>query len=411
MGNIVYGASQWAMLIFLAKLGSPAMVGSFTLALAICAPVVIFTNLQLRNILSTDVEQQFRFRSYVELRLFCSCIAMLIIVTLTIVMQYPPDRAVIILLIGMAKVIESISDILYGRLQRMERLDIVAKSTILKGLGSVAVTVCCLYLTHNLLWTIAAYTMVWLLLLLFYDLPKARQVGDETGKNIREGRIIEAAAIKRMLVMALPLGAAGFLDTFNANLPRYFVEQHVGVTELGYFSAIVYIMIAGAMVVSAIGQSVTPRLAKYFSRDRHAFGVLFRKVMLLGAGISLVSVLIPLFFGSELLAVIYTPEYSGYNRVFQWSMLGGALWYVASFLECGIYAIRNFKVQTPILICVVASTCISLYLLLPRYALVGAAVSICIGMLVRLLGGIIIFTYLYMLSGRRREARESYSCQ
>ena len=34
-GNAVYAACQWGMLVVLAKLGSPEMIGQFTLGLAV----------------------------------------------------------------------------------------------------------------------------------------------------------------------------------------------------------------------------------------------------------------------------------------------------------------------------------------------------------------------------------------
>ena len=47
-GSVIYGACQWGMLSVLAKLGGTVIVGQFTLALAISAPVFTFTSLQLR---------------------------------------------------------------------------------------------------------------------------------------------------------------------------------------------------------------------------------------------------------------------------------------------------------------------------------------------------------------------------
>ena len=58
-GDVIYAACQWGMLIVLAKLGSPEMVGQFALGLAVTAPVIIFANLALRQIQSTDVRNEF----------------------------------------------------------------------------------------------------------------------------------------------------------------------------------------------------------------------------------------------------------------------------------------------------------------------------------------------------------------
>jgi O-antigen/teichoic acid export membrane protein len=59
VGNIIYAASQWGMLVVLAKLGSPEMVGQFMRGLAVTAPIILFSNLQLRQIQTTDVKQHY----------------------------------------------------------------------------------------------------------------------------------------------------------------------------------------------------------------------------------------------------------------------------------------------------------------------------------------------------------------
>src|SRR2546425_157717 len=55
-GNVVYAACQWGMLIVLARLGSPTMLGQFALGLAVTTPVIIFANLQLRAVQTTDAK-------------------------------------------------------------------------------------------------------------------------------------------------------------------------------------------------------------------------------------------------------------------------------------------------------------------------------------------------------------------
>ena len=52
----------------LAKLGTPEMVGQFTLGLAITTPLIMFTNLQLRAVQATDASRQYKFGDYFALR-------------------------------------------------------------------------------------------------------------------------------------------------------------------------------------------------------------------------------------------------------------------------------------------------------------------------------------------------------
>ena len=50
VGNVVYAGCQWAMLVVLAKLGTPEMVGQFALGLAISGPVIMLANTGYRRL-------------------------------------------------------------------------------------------------------------------------------------------------------------------------------------------------------------------------------------------------------------------------------------------------------------------------------------------------------------------------
>ena len=133
LGNFVYAACQWGILIVLAKLGSPEMVGQFTLGLAVTAPVIMFTNLNLRAVQVTDTSHQYLFGDYLGLRLISIGLALVSIVGITLAAGYNWQVSSIILVIGFAKALESIGDVFYGLLQQYERMDRIAVSMMIKG--------------------------------------------------------------------------------------------------------------------------------------------------------------------------------------------------------------------------------------------------------------------------------------
>lgn len=117
VGNIIYAASQWGMLVVLAKLGSPEMVGQFTLGLAVTAPIILLSNLQLRQIQATDVDGKYQFGDYFGLRLICTGVALSAIAMITLTAGYRRETSLAILVIGFAKALESITDVFHGLFQ------------------------------------------------------------------------------------------------------------------------------------------------------------------------------------------------------------------------------------------------------------------------------------------------------
>src|SRR5947209_7215699 len=80
-GNVVYACTQWGILVLLAHLGDAAVVGRFSLGLAITAPIMLFAGLSLRTVQATDARREFLFADYAGLRLLMVAIALSAIVS------------------------------------------------------------------------------------------------------------------------------------------------------------------------------------------------------------------------------------------------------------------------------------------------------------------------------------------
>ena len=145
-GNVVYAGCQWGMLSIISKLGSPEMVGKFALGLAIAGPIIIFADLALRSVQVVDVRQEYRFGDYIGLRLISTTVAFLVIVAVALSGSYSAETLWVVILIGIAKGFEAISDVIYGLLQQRERMDWIAQSMVVKGLLSLAMFAISFYL-------------------------------------------------------------------------------------------------------------------------------------------------------------------------------------------------------------------------------------------------------------------------
>src|SRR5919197_2263596 len=138
LGNVVYAGCQGGMLVVLAKVGSSRMVGQFALGLAVATPVIMFANLQLGSVQATDARRQYRFGEYLGLRLITTALAFLAMIGIVLLSRHRWDTALVVVAVGLAKALESISDLIYGLLQQHERMDRIAKSVMLKGPVSLA---------------------------------------------------------------------------------------------------------------------------------------------------------------------------------------------------------------------------------------------------------------------------------
>src|ERR1017187_3732912 len=213
-GNGVYLACQYATLMVLAKLGNPKLVGQFSLGLAITAPVIIFSQMQLRQMQVTDVRGEYLFADYFSSRLSFSALALVIIGGVVAFSGFPLAVGLLVMLIGLAKVFESLSDVAYGKIQRHERLDLIAISLVIKGLGSLLAFGIALRLTGSVIWSVAAMCAVWAALFFCYDLPTANRVSEERAKLL----VWRFPTLKRLTMLAMPLAFASGLTSILGNM-------------------------------------------------------------------------------------------------------------------------------------------------------------------------------------------------
>jgi len=83
----------------------------------------------------------------------------------------------------------------------------------------------------------------------------------------------------RLAWLSLPLGLTMLLLSLNTNIPRYFIEHYLDTSALGIFAALAAVTRASDMVVQALGQSASPRLAKlYAASDSKSFCRILFKV-------------------------------------------------------------------------------------------------------------------------------------
>ncbi len=381
VGNIVYAGCQWGMLMILAKLGSPEMVGQFTLGLAVTAPLIMFAELQLRLVQATDAKRQYIFADYLGLRLLGIGLAIITIALIAFSVGYRLETSVVILLVGLAKGIESISNVFHGLIQQHERMDRIAISLMIKGPLSLLLLAVGVHIFGNLVLGVAGLVLAWAVVLVGFDIRN----GASFLKQIPKPRW-HWKTLKMLVWLTLPLGLVRLLISLNLNIPRYLIEQYLGERELGIFSAIAYLMMVGNIILNALGESASPKLAQYYAvGDFINFRKLLLKLEGLAAFIGVGSILVAVFAGKEILTLLYQPEYAKHQDLFVWLMIAAAINYMSYFLRYGMTAARYFRVQMFLFFAVASTSAVVCLWLLPKLGLIGAAIGLINGGIVEVI--------------------------
>jgi O-antigen/teichoic acid export membrane protein len=372
VGTVINAFAHWAILSILAKYGSVTRVGEYTFALSVITPLMLFSSLQLRSIIASDVKHEYHFGSYLSVRMVSMAAAVLVIVFISLSQQYPPYIWLIMCMLLILKCGESISDNIYGQLQRNGRMDWVGKLLSLRSIAMIIVFLLSMILTRNVPISLGSMVLVVVGFIAMMELRIGRAFCD-TGMVPSWNK----ESFFRITKLGFPLGAVIFLNSLSMNIPRYVMEHFRGLEDLGYFGAIFSIGTAGSLVVSSIGQAAIPSLA-IFATDKawrsyfRLTGKLICAALLLGiAGIA-----VAVLWGDWLLSFLFTSEYSKFQAEFVLYMGACAISYVSSVLGISMTSARFIVSQVPLNVIMALFITIAGILLIPHYGIWGGFMAI-----------------------------------
>ena len=459
-GNIVNAACAWGRVALLARLGNAEMIGQLTLALAVCNPIGTLADLGLSGSLISDAKRQYRLRDYLGLRLLTCGLAMLVILVAAWSGGYDPATARLVVLAGLVVTSESVCDLFQAVLQRREQMRWVAISLMIRGMLGLTFFALGTWFSGDLAWGVCGFSLAALTTLLAIDIPRAlaceqsqttvpvmgatvgwdKRASGERRPTIIEndteemvgrrsptrcagapdlvppysyphsapkpGRVPEEfAGIRRRVPvllslawLSLPLGLATASLSLMTSIPRYWISNRLGNEALGGFAVAGSLMIAMSLVVGAMSQAASPRLARY-----HAAGntdVLLRLLRGLGiwlAAVMVISLLVMAVAGQWVIGLLFGPAYIPLAGVALCLMLAAGLRNFSIFLGRAITSMRRFR--TNLLLRAVGI--VVLAILLPGWVdwlgLMGAAWALTLSWLV---------TVLLSLAAVLREVRQ-----
>jgi O-antigen/teichoic acid export membrane protein len=361
-GRLIYNLSQFGILAAMIRFCTVAAVGHFVLGLAVTAPIVMFCNLQLRVVLATDVRHEVRFADYLAVRNLMAVVAMALILAVAICAA-SSQVAVIIVAVGVSKLIESISDIHYGRLQRANRTNIVSRSLVIRGVTSFALGMIACAVFESAVGVCAALSICGLAVLLLHDVPASNGAKDETLNELQPRLPAESYRQMQSLVWkGLPLAVGSALMSLEANVPRYTVAAQFDPNVLAVVGIMTYALAMGQTLVTALCYPAIPRLAAHYADGRPlAFMRLLSKLCAHGGAAALLAVAAAALFGRPLLQFVLGEEFAAHSALFVLTVAAGGIQVIQLILLSALRAMRRFKVVSLVQLAglvVTASLCI-----------------------------------------------------
>ena len=384
VANLFYAFSQWGMLVVTAKLGSVAMTAQLSLGLAVAVPVMIFTGAGLRTVITADVLQRYTFGEYLTARLGSGMVGLVGVVIFALLTRFSSQVLWIAALVGGIKFIEGLQEICWGVSQRHEQMRAVGVSRILRAITALAGLAAGILLTGQLWIGVVVWGGLWAAILVFYDLPHAYRLESLVFA-------LDWPKIKTILWQAFPLAVVWGLLSLNDKAPQYLISWSQGEEAVGYFAPIAYVLQGLGMGVSAAGEAMIPRLARYYQADKARYLRSGLRLAGFGALLGAAGLVFASLFGRPLLTLLYRPEYAVYTPVLVALMAVGVLRFAQAGIGTAVTAAGLFREQVPIFGLTLLATLLVGWLLIPGWGLLGAAAAIGLGFLFSLASLSVLF--------------------
>jgi O-antigen/teichoic acid export membrane protein len=405
VGNVIYAGCRWGMLVVLAKLSSSFLVGEYALGLAIAAPILMFTNLNLRSVQTTDVREGTPFSHYLGFRIATTIGGLIIIQIILTFMKVPWSAKGLLFMVAVSQAVESVSDVYYGRMQFRDRMDRIAKSMIARAPLSMLAFTLILVATKSLFWSVTGVVVARLMILLLYDARRSVHGLDVPPFAERPSDLLrprwDGLSYFSLAKFCAPLGVISLLNSFNGQVPRYFIQGSLGTSDVGIFSAMAFLTSSGSLIVQSLGQSAFVQMAKDYAEGRlEDFKRLLGKLLMLVSLVGGAGVLVAALMGRQLLTLLYRPEYAEHVSLFVLIVAAGAIDYLSSVIGFAATSARAFYPQIPLLSTVSIASVLSSFFFIRLYGLSGAGIATVCTSLTFFLGEILLL--IYLLHARRR---------
>ena len=332
-------AGQSALiLIFISHFIDHETAGVFTISYALANLFCTMGRYGVRYFQVTDIEEKYAFSDYFASRIITTLmVTALMLVYLLVQMArgaYGMEKALMVLLICLWKMVDAVEDVYYGLYQQRGRLDIGARCyTVRLAVSTVAY---CLLILLKL-----PFTLTTVIVLLVSVAAAALLIRHTLGgfrvtvRGANRGRVFD------LLKVCFPLFVGYALSCYLGNSPKYMIDWYLdehtqaifGYIMMPTFVILVLSQVIFQPIVKDLGEMWTSRnVKKFISR------VLLQYALL--SGLTVIIVVGGVIVGIPVLSIFYNTDLSLYRREFALLLVGGGAYALASFIMVPLTTIR-----------------------------------------------------------------------
>ena len=336
VGSIIRLGCNWLITVFVVRLSSGFdAAGALSLAMTVSSMVMPFAEFRLRTVQVTDVHGERSSGEYIGLRVLTTFLSFAVGAIYALVTCATGVLPVVFLYL-VFQLIANFIEGFHAIDQRNMRMDYIGRSYIMQGVGNLGFFCLVLGFTNSLELAVIAMCASTLAILVFYDIPRARQF--EMVKPV-----IEWKRAAKTLLQLLPLVFAQVCSTAVVAVPKQYLAASLGQAALGIYSSVAAPTVIVQMGATYIYSPLIGVFAEKFADDKKSALKLLAKTSLGIVAVGLVCSIGFFFFGEPILALLFGNGIEEYTYLLQPAILCAFVTAFAWFMNDLLLAVRDFK--------------------------------------------------------------------
>ena len=376
-GNLVYVAALWMLTVITTqRLGYEAN-GYLTLAMTITNLSVAVQLYGVRSFQSSDMSFEYSAKDYLFSRLFTLVFGFVFGLIVCLLREY--DRIVLIpiILFMILKAAEAFSDVLYGNVQRVGRLEIAGYFMFARGILIVVFFGVSVWFTSDLNKSLLFIALLCVVLSFAIELMAHNKViVSDSAFSIRKtfGVIREC----------FPLFIASVIPIFITAYPRIILEKYYGSELLGFYGNVSTPSLLITTLAPVVLTALLPSYGiAYKNEDKQKILKIWLMSVFGCLVFGVISFVVMIFLAKPVLTLVYTEQILPYV-IYLYPVIAAVVIY--SFCMCSYTALIAIRKKTMVIvsafialvICLIVSNC-----LIKPYSIKGAIAVLIITYLVQ----------------------------
>lgn len=337
IGSVFYCVCQWAITILVVRIESYEASGYLSLAMTTSSSFSAISLFSMRNFQVSDVNEEYSSREYYGSRIVTCVVAQLLCMVYACVMAKTSNNFWCITIFMMVRIAEALVDVFHGINQKFDKYDLIGKSFIIRGILTVVSFSLGLFLTHNLIVTLAIMALLNILVVFLYDMVK-------TGSLESIKPVIFDKHVFQLVYTCVPLVIFTFLLSMQNLIPKNLLESIHGTDELGIYASIASPTLVVQVMASVIFNPFLPQFTRLYTDGKvEEFRKMFHKILFALVAMSFVIIIGANLFGRLGLKILFgemiLEHYYLFNPIVCCTILVAMIWIVSSI----VIAMRQLK--------------------------------------------------------------------